>query len=105
MIARHWRGWAGDPAKADAYVSHFDSVVRPQLDATGGFIGVSLERNEDDSGRTEIAVTTYWASMEAIRDFAGDPVERAAVEPGARAVLADFDREVRHVDLTPDEHS
>jgi len=99
VIARRWRGWADGPANAAAYVAHFEGTVRPQLERTDGFIGATLERVEDDGGRTEVVVVTRWASMDAVRAFAGDEVDVAVVEPEARAVLSDFDRRVRHIEL------
>jgi mannose-6-phosphate isomerase-like protein (cupin superfamily) len=99
VIARRWRGWADGPANADAYVAHFEGAVRPQLKATDGFVDATLERVEGDGGRTEIVVITRWASIDAIRAFAGDDAEVAIVEPDARAVLTDFDTRVRHVEL------
>ena len=99
MIARRWRGWAGGPADADAYVEHFERAVRPRLEASDGFVDATVERVEQDGGRTEIVVITRWESLDAIRAFAGDDVEVAVVEPEALAVLADFDDRVRHIEL------
>jgi mannose-6-phosphate isomerase-like protein (cupin superfamily) len=99
MIARRWRGWADGPENADAYVAHFEGTVRPQLENTDGFVDAMLERIEDKSGRTEIVVVTRWASIDAVRTFAGDDVDTAVVEAEARAVLADFDTQVRHIEL------
>ncbi len=99
MIARRWRGWADGPENAEAYVAHFDGIVRPHLAATDGFVDAMLECIEDDSGRTEIVVVTRWESMDAIRAFAGDEVTAAVVEPEARSVLTDFDALVRHIEL------
>ncbi len=99
MIARRWRGWAGGPAGADAYVAHFERAVRPALEATGGFVDATVERVEQDDGRTEIVVVTRWDSLDAVRAFAGEDVELAVVEPEARAVLDDFDARVRHIEL------
>jgi mannose-6-phosphate isomerase-like protein (cupin superfamily) len=103
MIARRWRGWADGPANADAYVAHFERTVRPQLEATDGFVDARLERVPGEGGRTELVVVTRWASLDAIRAFAGDDVESAVVEPAARAVLADFDTRVRHIELADGE--
>jgi mannose-6-phosphate isomerase-like protein (cupin superfamily) len=99
MIARRWRGWTDGPANADSYVAHFEGAVRPLLEATHGFVDATLERVESDGGRIEIVVVTHWASMEAIRAFAGHDVDGAVVAPEARAVLVDFDKHVRHIEL------
>jgi heme-degrading monooxygenase HmoA len=99
VIARRWRGWASDRAGADAYESHFSGSVRPALEATEGFVDATVERVEEADGRVEIVVVTRWQSMDAIRSFAGEDIEAAVVEPEARAVLADFDARVRHIEL------
>jgi heme-degrading monooxygenase HmoA len=99
VIARRWRGWADRRENADVYEAHFENDVRPRLEATEGFDGATLERVEGAEGRTEIVVVTRWESMDAIRAFAGVDVEAAVVEPEARAVLADFDTRVRHIEL------
>jgi mannose-6-phosphate isomerase-like protein (cupin superfamily) len=100
VIARRWRAWTDDQARAEAYVAHFEGAVRPRLEATEGFVDANLERFEDDGGRTEIVVVTRWTSLEAIRAFAGDDLEAAVVEPEAQAVLAGYDPRVRHIELS-----
>jgi mannose-6-phosphate isomerase-like protein (cupin superfamily) len=102
MIARRWRGWAEGPEKAAAYVAHFEGTVRPQLEGTAGFVDAMLECIEDTAGRTEIVVVTRWESLDAVRGFAGDQVDAAVVEAEARAVLSDFDAQVRHIELADD---
>jgi heme-degrading monooxygenase HmoA len=99
MIARRWRGWADGSTQADAYVAYFEGTVRPQLERTDGFLDATLERVQDDRGRTEVIVVTRWTSMDAIHGFAGDEVDLAVVEPEARAVLSAFDTRVRHIEL------
>jgi mannose-6-phosphate isomerase-like protein (cupin superfamily)/heme-degrading monooxygenase HmoA len=99
VIARRWRGWADGPANADAYVAHFEGSVRPRLESTEGFLDATLERVESDGGLIEIVVVTRWASMDAIRSFAGDDLDVAVVEPEARATLDEFDTHVHHIEL------
>jgi mannose-6-phosphate isomerase-like protein (cupin superfamily) len=103
MIGRRWRGWADRPENADAYIAHFEDQVRPHLEGTDGFIDAQVERVPDDCGRTELVVVTRWTSLDAIRAFAGEEIDVAVVEPAARAVLADFDRRVRHIELADGE--
>jgi mannose-6-phosphate isomerase-like protein (cupin superfamily) len=99
VIARRWRGWADSPANADAYAAHFERDVRPELESIEGFLGATLERVEDDDGRTEIVVVSSWTSIDAIRAFAGDQVDVAVVKPKAREILADHDSRVHHMVL------
>jgi len=44
----------------------------------------------------EFLVLTRWASIEAIRGFAGDDVARTVVEPEAAAALVSVDPMVHH---------
>jgi mannose-6-phosphate isomerase-like protein (cupin superfamily) len=98
VIARRWTALAEGSAQADAYAEHFARAVRPQLESTDGFLGATLEQIEVEGG-VEIVVVTRWESMDAISAFAGTDVDRAVVEPEARAVLARFDDRVRHIEL------
>ena len=97
MIIRVWRGWA-NPAKAEDYPAHFRRAVLPELRATNGFLGATLMRR-DQPGETEFVVATRWASLDAIRAFAGETLERAVVEPGAIAALVRFDETVLHYEV------
>lgn len=94
MIVRAWRGRAA-ATNAYAYVEHFRNAVLPELHRIDGFRGASLLR-KDRGMEVEYVVLSRWASMEAIRAFAGNEVEKAVVEPQAVAALIDFDREVEH---------
>jgi mannose-6-phosphate isomerase-like protein (cupin superfamily) len=102
VIARRWTAQAEGAGQADAYVAHFERSVRPHLESAEGFLGAMIERVDTGAG-VEIAVVTRWASMDAIRAFAGEDVERAVVEPEARAVLSRFDTRVRHTELADDQ--
>jgi heme-degrading monooxygenase HmoA len=97
MIVRTWRGraLASNPLQ---YVRHFRGNVLPQLRKLEGFLGATLLR-EDRADDVEFFVLTKWASMEAVRAFAGDNVSRAIVEAEAAAALIDFDATVRHYEV------
>ena len=102
MVTRVLRTWSAraTPEGAERYVAFFDGVLRPQLEALEGFLGarVSTSHARDEAGHLGIHVVTEWASLDAIRRFAGDRMERAVVEPEARALLVSFDLEVAHHD-------
>ncbi len=97
MIVRAWRGRAPS-SNPVAYIEHFRRNVLPELRRIKGFLGASLLR-EDRLGEVEFLVLTKWASMDAIRAFAGDDVSRAVVEPGAVAALVGFDQRVQHYEV------
>ena len=97
MIVRAWRGYA-PPTAADAYSRHLLATVRPNLERLPGFRGLYLLSRRLPN-EVEYEVLTMWESMDAIRAFAGEHVERAVVEPEAAAVLTRFDQEVRHYEV------
>jgi heme-degrading monooxygenase HmoA len=94
VILRVWRARA-EPARRDAYPEHFRRHVAPELVRIPGFLGADLAFREVDGG-VEFTVCTRWGSMDAVRRFAGAEPDRAVVEPGAVAVLRDFDEHVTH---------
>src|SRR5256885_13965185 len=97
MIVRACRGYA-PPMAADAYSRHLLGTVRPNLERLPGFRGLYLLSRRLPN-EVEYEVLTMWESMDAIRAFAGEHVERAVVEPEAAAVLTRFDQEVRHYEV------
>ena len=103
MIVREWRAHALAARQRD-YIDYFSRKVLPELEAVDGYLGASVFR-EQRSGDIEIVVLTRWASMDAIRKFAGDEVEEAVVHPEAAAMLKNFDRIVRHYEVVVDTSS
>jgi heme-degrading monooxygenase HmoA len=99
MIARIWRGTANGSANADAYEHHVTKTVLPSLAVIPGHRGARVLRRPQAHG-IEFLVITFWDSMDAIREFAGEHAESAVVEPEARAVLVEFDDFVRHYEIT-----
>jgi len=97
MIARLWSAQT-TPALSNAYLHHFDQTVRPQLQRLDGFLGVTV-CTRPLPGAVEIVVTTYWKSLAAIDTFAGTDREAAIVAGEAAALLADFDKRVRHYEV------
>src|SRR5262249_35750630 len=97
MIFRVWRGQTSS-ANAAAYVRHLRERVFPALENIAGYQGVHLLRRKTEGG-VEFQVMTKWESMPAVTAFAGKQVERAVVEPQARALLTEFDEFVRHYEL------
>ena len=97
MIVRIWRGQAA-AANADAYQRHVVDRVYPSLREIAGHRGSFLLRRQTGQ-QIEFLAVTLWESPTTIRDFAGDDIEIAVVEPEARAVLAEFDSFARHYEL------
>jgi heme-degrading monooxygenase HmoA len=94
MIARVWRGIAF-PDKTDDYLAHLQHTVFPELSRIEGYRGACVLQRELDGG-VEITVQTFWTSMEAIRQFAGEQVAVAVVAPAAQPLFRSYDATVTH---------
>jgi heme-degrading monooxygenase HmoA len=97
MIVRLWKGRARG-VSADAYQGHVLTSVFPKLRRIDGYVGGRVLRRNAD-GDVVFLVETTWASLNAIRAFAGDTLDRAVVEPAARALLTEFDSHVEHFEV------
>jgi heme-degrading monooxygenase HmoA len=100
MIVRTWVAYA-KPGNARAYREHVKGAVLPQLRKLEGFLGLSLCEAQQDS-QVEILVISRWTSLDAIKAFTGSKVEKAVIDPGARAVLGEFDDFATHYEVTVD---
>ncbi len=87
------------PEKVRAYREHLSAVLLPELRKLQGFQGLDLcETPRGD--RVELLVISRWESIAAIKAFAGAEPDRAVVEPGAKAVLAEYDDFVTNYEVT-----
>jgi hypothetical protein len=99
MIARVWRGWALAEGAA-AYRRYFGETLGPELRAIPGFVrGQLLVGRPDSDGEVGLTTVTWFASMEAVRRFAGAAYDRAVVSDHARSLLTRFDETVAHLEL------
>ena len=75
MIVRMWHGMVL-VSKAEAYRDFLNERAIPDYRSVEGNIGVYiLERREEDVAH--FITLTFWESLEAIREFAGDDIEAA----------------------------
>jgi len=94
MIERVWLARTTRDG-AIKYADHFRRTVLPELSAIAGYRGARLLERELNGG-IEIVVVTRWQTLDAIRAFAGDELDRAVVHDEAAALFSDYDRKVRH---------
>jgi heme-degrading monooxygenase HmoA len=97
VIARLWRGSAL-PEEADDYVKHLQMSVLPELREIDGFQGIQVMRMNSLEA-VEFIVLTFWESMDAIRNFAGEDAEVAVVAPAAQAMFREYDPRVKHFEV------
>src|SRR5262245_28506332 len=101
MIARIWSARA-TPTHAAGYIDHFVQAVLPLVRRIRGYARATVLRS-DETELVEITVITRWESLEAIREFAGDPIDLAVVTDHARQLLASYDDRVRHMRVAIEE--
>lgn len=94
MIVRNWHGRV-PAAKADAYLELMRQVAIPDYENTPGNLGAwALSRAEGDV--VHIEMLTFWASLDAIRAFAGEDLERAKYYDFDADYLLEMEPTVRH---------
>lgn len=97
MISRQWRGLA-KAEHADRYVQHLRQETFPALQQIPGFVAASILRRRLDRGM-EFLIVTHWESMDAISQFAGADATVAVVPDKVKAMMIEYDREVRHYEV------
>jgi heme-degrading monooxygenase HmoA len=101
MIERVWRGWIL-PDKADEYQRFLQDIFLPAAHAIPGYRGARVLRRQVGD-EVEFMTITRFASIDAIRDFAGEDLERAHVAPEAQALLGRWEERVAHYDTAFDD--
>ena len=101
MIARIWRGVTPE-AKADQYLDYLMKTGVKDLSATEGNQGVQVLRSISN-GQAEFLLISLWESLDAIRRFAGDDVERAVYYPEDKEYLLALEPKVAHYEVLLDQ--
>ena len=99
MICRYWRGWTS-PENADAYHRLLAGEIMPGIAAREipGLEKYQLMRR-DHVGEVEFATLIWFDSLESIKGFVGDDIERANIPDAARAILKHWDERVQHFEI------
>jgi hypothetical protein len=102
MIARHWRGWT-TARNADAYERLLKDTVLPGMKSIEGYQGGYVFRRDVEGGvvgevtgevageivsEVEFVVVNFFASLDAVKRFAGPDFAVAVFEPEARRLLS-----------------
>jgi antibiotic biosynthesis monooxygenase (ABM) superfamily enzyme len=91
-----WRGWTR-PEDADAYERFLVDELFPAMRRIEGFRGAELLRRPDGDEVSFVTLTRF-ATLDAIRAFAGDEYERPVLEPRARELLSRHEGLALHFD-------
>lgn len=97
MIARTWHGVV--PAeRAAAYHKYLLETGVPDYLSTPGNRGVYVLRRVEGK-HAHFVLTSFWESLDAIRAFAGDEIDRARYYPEDSDYLEEFEPNVTHYEV------
>jgi antibiotic biosynthesis monooxygenase (ABM) superfamily enzyme len=94
MISRMWRGWTR-PDDADAYQRFLTDHLFPSLRRVDGFAGAQVLRR-DAGEEVEFVTIGRFASLDAVKAFAGEAYQTPVIEPEAARLLARYEGQARH---------
>lgn len=94
-VVRIWRGVIRTAAR-DEYVEYVERTGIEEYRSTPGNRDAWTLTRELPDGLTEILTVSRWDSLESIRRFAGDEIERAVYYPEDDRFLVERDDTVRH---------
>ena len=97
MIARFWKGWT-PRENADANERLLRGKVLPGLRSIDGYRGGYVLRHDGDD-EVEFAVVNLFASLDAVRAFAGPEYTVPVFEPEARQLFSRVEPRARHYDV------
>ena len=94
-ILREWRAEIRRPKK-EAYLEYVRTTGILDYRNTPGNLGAVVAVRDIDEERSEIVTLSWWTSLDAIREFAGDPVDQARYYPADEEFLLTRPDAVRH---------
>ncbi len=99
VIGRIWHGWT-KPENADKYEHLLREEIFPAIGAkkVAGYKGIQLFRRPLDN-EIEFITIMWFASLDAVRAFAGEDYEVAVVPPKAQVLLSRFDARSQHYEI------
>jgi heme-degrading monooxygenase HmoA len=100
MIARTWRG-ATKAEDADTYLDYLHHTGLAEYRKVEGNRGV-LALRRVAGGRAEFLLISLWDSERAIRQFAGNDIDRAVFYPEDERFLVERDDQVNHYEVVFD---
>ena len=94
-ILREWRAEIRT-RQSNEYVDYIRKTGLDDYRKTPGNLGAMIAVRQIDKERTEVITLSLWSSWEAIRAFAGDPVDQARYYPEDEQYLLTHPDKVKH---------
>jgi heme-degrading monooxygenase HmoA len=95
MIARMWRGWVSTD-RVGEYVDYISRTGLAEYRQTPGNLGAEMWTRDLGDGRSEVTTLSWWESLDDVRGFAGDDIDRAVFYPEDDEYLVDREIAVTH---------
>lgn len=99
-VARMWHGQV-PAAKAKEYTTYITEAGLKKIRKIDGNLGLQMLR-QTNNNVAEFYVISYWKSRDAIRNFAGNNIEKASFLPRDREYLINSKLQVKHFDVPVD---
>jgi heme-degrading monooxygenase HmoA len=80
VILRRWRGRIRT-AEREAYAAYIARTGGSDYRSTPGNIAYQMTMRDLGDGSSEVVTLSWWRSLDAIRAFAGDPIDVARYYP------------------------
>lgn len=97
MIARIWHGKTS-LAHYEIYTAFLREKAIPDYQGTPGFVKLMFLRNIVN-GESHFTLITTWKDLDAIKNFAGDDIDKAKYYDEDRGFLLEFEENVRHFEV------
>src|SRR4029078_9120128 len=94
MISRQWSALC-HKEKANEYILHLLSETFQTLKNMKGFLKASILTREENDG-VNFLIVTVWNSIDDIRTFSGEDVEKAVVPENIQQMMIRYDSKARH---------
>jgi len=97
MIARIWKG-VTKKEDTEKYIAYLKATGLKEYAATKGNLGTFVLTRQVD-GNMEFLLLSLWKSMDDIKGFAGEEVEKAVYYPADKEFLLDMVPTVDHYEI------
>jgi heme-degrading monooxygenase HmoA len=94
MITRMWRGWTAS-GDADAYEEFLLTDLFPEVSKLPGFVAARVLRRALGYEEEFVTLVTF-ASLDAVRAFAGEDYGTPVIEPEAERLLSRYEDRAAH---------
>lgn len=97
MISRQWKCILKEESH-DQYIAFLNNVVLKNARTLPGFVHADILKRRTING-LEFLVVTLWETLDNIKAFAGEDIEKAMVPEEAQKMMVSFDKTVQHYEV------